>query len=553
MERRFLQRRRLWLFTLFGLSLLLFLNSCGSLSPAGQQAQQIKAALDAALAHAQQIGVPQSMLTPIQQQEQRVAQGATSTGLFGDTTPESAYRDASTSYQVLLAEVKNVEIQATQLAQGQAETDIGTFADALQLRQNQNYPQVPAFQTRLAQAQNDFSQAQTPNDYREISTFATTQSQALYLLGTTKELLDQLKSALNQMKSAGLNTAFGQQAYQNDLESFTSATQPDQLTRLQSILNAQLQQLVADQTAAIPYVGAAMLKNFQDLIDQAREYGENVTQYQQQHDQDALQLQQAQTIQQYLELSAQIQSQSNSMRFILARGKAHYDLKTLKTLIGKTDSTNDYEYLNAVDAYYDQEARLQAATTLNGYRQIDDQLTILLKNLNALLSNLKDPNYEHHDQPHQADLQLMQAYNLMQGKVLVVSLTEQTARSYENGKLVHWMYVVTGRQELPSPPGLWPIIFKASHIVFKSGEPKNSPFWYPDTPINYAAEYHAGGWFYHDATWRAYFGPGGNLPHDDYSSGEFSSNGTHGCINMRLSEAEWLYNWLEVGTPTIVF
>jgi lipoprotein-anchoring transpeptidase ErfK/SrfK len=95
--------------------------------------------------------------------------------------------------------------------------------------------------------------------------------------------------------------------------------------------------------------------------------------------------------------------------------------------------------------------------------------------------------------------------------------------------------------------------FKESHIVFKSSEPKGSAFWYPDTPINYAAEYHSGGFFYHDATWRVYFGPGANLPHADYSSGEFSDDGTHGCINMQLSQAQWLYNWLDVGTPTIIF
>lgn len=553
MERGFLHRRPLWSFTFFCLSLLLFLSACGSLSPVGQQAQRDKDALDTELTHAQHIGVPQSMLTPIQQQEKRVAQGATPSGLFSDSTPDSAYSNASTSYQVLLAETQNVEIQATQLAQGQAETDLGTFADALQLRQNEGYPQVPGFQTRLTQAENTYTSAQTPNDYYNISAFADTQSQALYLLGTTKDQLDQLKSALDQMKSAGISTTLGQQEYQDDQDAFKTASQPDQLTRLQNIVNAQIEQLVADQTAAIPYVGAAMLKSFQDQIDQAKQYGEDVSQFQQEHDQDALQLQQAHSLQQYLQLSAQIQSQSNSMRFILVRGKARYDLQTLKTLIGQTAYNNDYEYLGGADAYNDEASRIQGARSVNDYQQIDDQETILINNLNALLSNLKDPNYNNHDQPHQADLQLMQQYNLMQGKVMVLSFTEQTAREYENGKLVHWMYVVTGRRVLPTPPGLEPIIFKESHIVFKSSEPKNSPFWYPDTPINYAAEFHAGGWFYHDATWRAYFGPGGNLPHADYSSGSFSDDGTHGCVNLRLSQEQWLYNWLEIGTPTILY
>jgi hypothetical protein len=246
-------------------------------------------------------------------------------------------------------------------------------------------------------------------------------------------------------------------------------------------------------------------------------------------------------------------TKTGSMRFILVRGKARYDLKMLKKLIGQTAYDNDYEYLDGDDAYNDEASRIQYARTLDDYQQIDDQLTILLNNINALLANLKDPNYKNHDKPHQVDMQLMQEYNLTKGKVMIVSLTEQTAREYVNGKMVHWNYIVTGRRALPSPPGLWPIIFKEAHIVFKSSEPKGSPFWYPDTPINYAAEYHAGGFFYHDATWRVYFGPGANLPHDDYSSGEFSDDGTHGCINMRLTQTEWIYNWLDVGTPTIIF
>jgi hypothetical protein len=553
MERGFLQRRNYWLFTLFSLSILLFLSACGALSPAGQQTQRDKAALDAELARARQMGVPETLLAPIQQQENRIAQGVAPAGLFGDQNPASAYNNASTSYQVLLAETINVEIQAAQLAQHQADLDIGNFADALQLRQNEQYPQVPDFQARLAQGETEYAQAQTPNDYAKVSAFATTQTQALYLLGTAKEQLDQFKSALNQMHSAGLNTILGQQEYQDDLNTFATSNTPDQVTKLQDILGAQLDQLVADQTAAIPYVGKAMLQNFQNLIDQAKLYGEDITTFQQEHDQDVTALGQATSLQQYLQLSAQIQSQTGSMHFILVRGKARYDLKTLKTLIGQTKYDNDYEYLDGDDAYNDESARLNAARTQQDYQQIDDQLTILLNNINALLTNLKDPNYNKHDQPHQVDMQLMQEYNLTRGKVLIVSLTEQTAREYENGKLVHWMYVVTGQRALPSPPGLWPIIFKESHILFKSAEPPDSPFWYPPTPINYAAEYHAGGFFYHDATWRVYFGPGANLPHDDYTSGQYSDNGTHGCINMQLAQAQWLYSWLQTGTPTIVF
>ncbi len=553
LRRGFVQRRFLWASMALSLSVLFFLNGCGTLNQTGQQAQHAKAALDAELANARQMGVPTSLLQPIQQQEDRIANGLAPVSIFGDRNPDSAYQNATVSYQVLLAEVSNVEIQATQLAQRQADLEIGNFADALQLGQQEGFPQAPDFQANLTKVEQQYSQAQTPAAYQQAQTYAANQTQALSLLKGVADQLAQLKQALDQMGTAGLNTDLGQQEYQADQGTFAHAMQVDEITNLQHLLDAQFEQLVADQAAAIPYVGAAMLQSFQGFIDDAKKYGEDVTAFQQQHDQDANDLKQAKTLQQYLDLSARIRSQTDDMQFILTRGKTRYDLQTLKTLTGQTDSNNDYEYLNGDDAYNDESVRFKNAQTLSDYQKIDNQLTILITNLNALLTNLKDPNYDNHDQVHQVDMQLMQAYNLTQGKVLIVSLTEQTERAYVNGQLVHWNYIVTGRVALPTPPGLWPIFFKEDHIQFKSSEPPDSPFWYPPTPINYAAEYHAGGFFYHDATWRSYFGPGANLPHNDYTSGQYSNNGTHGCINMRLSQAQWLYQWLEVGTPTIVF
>ena len=105
-----------------------------------------------------------------------------------------------------------------------------------------------------------------------------------------------------------------------------------------------------------------------------------------------------------------------------------------------------------------------------------------------------------------------------------MSLLEQTLRYYNNGKLVRAFYVVTGQYLKPSPPGLWSIILRQSPTKFKSSEPQSSVFWYPPTPIQYAMEYHSGGYFFHDAWWRANFGPSDNFPHYD-SSGTTSFNG----------------------------
>jgi hypothetical protein len=545
------RRRMEWWLAVLGVGLMLLLTACGSLTPQGQNAQQEKARLDSAIQQALKLGVPESMLTPIRQQEARVANNLAPLGLFGDKNPDSAYQNAITSYQLLESEVATVYAQAANQARFQAHQDIQAFDAMLQQRQNQGFDtEIPGYQERMAQVQQQYSAGVTPNDFYQVSTFAKQQTEALQLLWPTYQQLLSLQASIKQMKQAGLNTALGEQEYQDDLAAFRAASLPEHYQKLMNTLAVQLDQLAADQVAAIPFIGAAMLDTFKQLITEAQAYGVNVTPYQQQLDQDRQDLQSAHTLQVYLALSSRIRSQMNGMRGVVIKGKARFDLKQLKELIGTTKFTNDYEYRDGTDAYNDQAYYLSQAQTTGDYQAVDDQLQILLTNLRALLANLKDTTP--HNKAHATDLQLIQAYHLT-GKVMVTSLTEQTLRLYNNGVLVRSIPIVTGRMEAPSPPGLWHIFYMGTNLTFKSDEPKNSPLWYPPTPINYGMEYHWGGFFYHDATWRSYFGPGANLPHADYTSGQYSDDGSHGCINMTLSNTAWLYNWVEVGIPAIVY
>jgi hypothetical protein len=546
------RRRRLeWWLAVLAVGTMLFLSACGSLTPKGQSAQQEKARLDAAIQQALKLGVPNNMLNPIRQQEARVANQLAPVGLFGDKNPDSAYQNAITSYRVLESDVASVVAQATQQARFQAHQDIQAFDALLQQRQNQGFTnEIPGYQARMAQVQQQYNAGQTPNDFYQVSAFANQQTKALQLLWPAYQQLQALQDSIKRMKKAGLNTALGQQEYQDDLAAFRAASLPEHYTRLIDTISAQLNQLAADQVAAIPFIGAAMLDNFQQLISQAQTYGVNVTTYQQQLDQDRQDLQNAHSLQTYLDLSSRIQRQMNQMQGVVIKGKANYDLQQLKKLIATTNITNDYEYRDGTDALGDQEYYLSQASTTDDYQAVDNQLEILLTNLHALLANLSDKTP--HNQAHAADLELIQAYHLT-GKVMVTSLTEQTLRLYDNGKLVKAIPVVTGRMEAPSPPGLWHIFYMGTNLTFKSDEPKNSPLWYPPTPINYGMEYHWGGFFYHDATWRTYFGPGANMPHPDYTSGQYSDDGSHGCINMTLANTAWLYNWVQIGTPAIVY
>jgi hypothetical protein len=67
-------------------------------------------------------------------------------------------------------------------------------------------------------------------------------------------------------------------------------------------------------------------------------------------------------------------------------------------------------------------------------------------------------------------------------------------------------------------------------------------------------EYHAGGYFFHDAWWRANFGPGDNFPHyDALGTTIYNGNGSHGCVNMNTSDIAWLYPQISWGAPVIVY
>ena len=127
-------------------------------------------------------------------------------------------------------------------------------------------------------------------------------------------------------------------------------------------------------------------------------------------------------------------------------------------------------------------------------------------------------------------------------------------RVYQNGKLVRSFTVTTGRQELPSIPGVWSVLERKSPIIFQSGEPRNSPYWFPDTPIHYAMLYHLGGYFVHDAPWREAFGPGTQFPHQDpIGTSAYNFDGSHGCINLSESDAGWVYTHTNWNTAIVIY
>lgn len=382
--------------------------------------------------------------------------------------------------QCKVRKVVAVIAQATQTAYFQANQDIQAFGILAQERQNQGFAEVAGYQTRLTQAEQQLEAGHIPRDYAQVGAFARQQTEALRMMAPAYQQLHSLQATIKQMQSAGLNTALAEQEYQDDQATFQAASLPEQYQKLMVMLSAQMEQPAADQVAEIPFIGAAMLDQFQQQIQQAQTYGADVSQYQQQLEQDRQTLKEAHTLQAYLELASRIRSHMDLLQSEVLRYKTGYDLQQLERLIGQTDINNDYEYRDEDGAYLQKQELFQQADAQDDYQTIDTQAQILLVNLQALSANLNDSTP--HDQPHATDLQLMQKYNLMTGKVMVTSLTEQTLRLYQDGKLVNWMYVVTGQRAAQTPPGVFQIFYKARNLTFKSPFPKDSSLWYPDTP-----------------------------------------------------------------------
>ena len=70
--------------------------------------------------------------------------------------------------------------------------------------------------------------------------------------------------------------------------------------------------------------------------------------------------------------------------------------------------------------------------------------------------------------------------------------------------------------------------------------------------VKYAAQTMSGpGYYLPDVPWVMYFYSGYGI-HGTYWHNNFGQPMSHGCVNLPTPEAEWFYNWAEVGTPVHV-
>jgi hypothetical protein len=573
----------------------MLLSACDS----GQSsATQAKANLDATLAAARtHYAAPESLLQPIVNQE-----AAIDASTAHASSPD--WGKAAASYNALSQKVIAIEKTSPADARALAEQSLQAFAAGVAKIQKDGFVEATSFAQRLQQAKADLSAASTTRAIFQVDraiedqTLAVNQVEPVFQqLQALDELISNRETelGLTSAQPKPLQCAIGdnsnyftpdptvnvappaqptyefQQWPTQDLNLFRTASSTQDFKALVSLMQAQTTQLSADAIETLPMQAATLLQTFQTSVQTYQADGGKDTQYQQQATQDAQTLAAAKTPSDYAAFIKTIQHQTQAMALPLIKVQTQADLQTLKTLVaqGRTKTVYDpYDGVSYPDDYEydiqqpnaecsdcqvgigDAEARLQYAQTLADYQAVDEEIQMLTTNLQAMLQDIGDKTP--YNQVHQEDLNLMQHYGIMSGKVVIVSLWEQAVRMYDNGKLVASMLVTTGNPDLPTPPGVHCAWGKAENYLDKSPYPKGSPFYYNPTPIHYGFLYADYGFFMHDAWWRNDFGGHNNLPH--YDPIAFNS-GSHGCINVPYSAyaKQWAFDWVDYGTPIVVY
>ena len=109
-----------------------------------------------------------------------------------------------------------------------------------------------------------------------------------------------------------------------------------------------------------------------------------------------------------------------------------------------------------------------------------------------------------------------------------INLSTQRLTAWEGNTPTYSVIVSTGRSHTPTLPGVFNIREKRAMDRMVGDN-----YDVPDVP--YAMYYH-GGYAIHGAYWHNNFG----------------TPMSHGCTNVAVDHAEWLFNWASVGTPVVI-
>ena len=120
------------------------------------------------------------------------------------------------------------------------------------------------------------------------------------------------------------------------------------------------------------------------------------------------------------------------------------------------------------------------------------------------------------------------------GRWIDVSLSTQTITAYEGTRAVRSALVSTGVAKTPTPVGRFAIYVRYKSQTMSGGSKASNDYYYlPNVPnVMYFYEAYA----LHGTYWHRNFG----------------RPMSRGCVNLSLADAEWFFNWADIGTPVVV-
>lgn len=118
-------------------------------------------------------------------------------------------------------------------------------------------------------------------------------------------------------------------------------------------------------------------------------------------------------------------------------------------------------------------------------------------------------------------------------KWIDVNLSTQTLRAYEGNRVVYTARVSTGIARYPTPAGTFRIQRKYRYDDMTGGSRARGDYYYlPNVPycMYYYAAYSLHGTYWHN---------------------NFGTPMSHGCTNLSIADAAWLFNWAPIGTKVV--
>jgi lipoprotein-anchoring transpeptidase ErfK/SrfK len=115
-----------------------------------------------------------------------------------------------------------------------------------------------------------------------------------------------------------------------------------------------------------------------------------------------------------------------------------------------------------------------------------------------------------------------------QQRWILVDLKSQRLIAWEGGNPVYAIIISTGKDSTPTPSGIFKIQTK-----IPAQRMRGADYDLPNVPY---VMFYEGNYGIHGAYWHHQFG----------------KPVSHGCVNLAVDHARWLFEWASVGTPVVI-